>query len=214
MTQTTKPKAHPHYNYVYLHTSFDDDAKYWMGQVKIAGKYVYTQPYPHTDEGADNAYMDARRIDMENRASRIIPQLEMLNNEGYLLPKHVDKIVAVLVTKHMIKPKIETICDIVCEECGNGVTPLLLQTKRRKRYIVMARQISMHFLKHYELGTLKNIGNYFGGFDHTTVIHSCDTVQKLCESTPEYRDMVTRIHNRIELSRMKKNIVNDKNEIA
>lgn len=48
--------------------------------------------------------------------------------------------------------------------------------KSRKREYVQCRQISMYLLwKHSKL-TLKEIGEYFGGRDHSTAIHGKDVI--------------------------------------
>lgn len=81
-------------------------------------------------------------------------------------------------------PSMEHIRDIVCQELQ--VKPELVHTKTRKRYVVKARQTTMYFIKNLTKHSLKTIGAFFGGFDHTTVIHSYDTVTDLLETDSEY----------------------------
>src|SRR5690625_3001008 len=57
-----------------------------------------------------------------------------------------------------------------------------LKSKSRKRHIVTARQLAMFFVKKYTEHSLKNIGDAFGGRDHSTVIYSCLTVNDLNRS--------------------------------
>lgn len=54
--------------------------------------------------------------------------------------------------------------------------------KSRRKEIVFARQIAMFLCKELTGASLKAIGNFFGGRDHTTVMHSC-TVVRNCIDT-------------------------------
>jgi chromosomal replication initiator protein len=53
----------------------------------------------------------------------------------------------------------------------------MLESKSRKHEIVLARQMAMYFAKQLTTNSLKNIGSYFGGRDHTTVLHSFQTIE-------------------------------------
>lgn len=83
---------------------------------------------------------------------------------------------------------IEYIERIVCELLG--VPTEMLHGKTRKREAVQARQITMFLAKQLTKNTLKTIGEYFGGRDHTTVIHSCQTVKDLMDTDATYREQV------------------------
>jgi len=57
--------------------------------------------------------------------------------------------------------------------------------KRRKREIVIPRQITMFLLRN-ELGlNLEEIGDMLGGRDHTTIIHGCDRIKQLTEGSEQ-----------------------------
>jgi chromosomal replication initiator protein len=51
-----------------------------------------------------------------------------------------------------------------------------LKDKTRKKEVTNARQVAMYFAKEYTDYSLKQIGQYFGGRDHSTVIHAVQTV--------------------------------------
>jgi chromosomal replication initiator protein len=55
----------------------------------------------------------------------------------------------------------------------------LLSAKTRKQEIAYARQIAMYLSKELTSNSLKTIGMHFGGRDHSTVIHACQTVGKM-----------------------------------
>ena len=70
-----------------------------------------------------------------------------------------------------------TINDIIREVTAFYSCPVEdLAGKSRKHEIVLARQVAMYLAKKYTPLSLKNIGTYFGGRDHTTVLHSCQMI--------------------------------------
>ena len=60
-----------------------------------------------------------------------------------------------------------------------------LLSKRRTRSIVRPRQVAMALCKELTNHSLPEIGEAFGGRDHTTVLHACRQVQNLLESNPD-----------------------------
>ena len=62
-----------------------------------------------------------------------------------------------------------------------------LKSKSRKRELVTARQIAMFFAKKYTNHSLKSIGYYFGGRDHSTVIHALQTVNNMLDTEPHFK---------------------------
>lgn len=71
--------------------------------------------------------------------------------------------------------------------------------RTRKRNIVEARQVIMYLLCHYTTASLKRIGDLFGGYDHTTVIHSRKQIADLLCSDRELANKVHEIKRRSEL---------------
>jgi len=57
-----------------------------------------------------------------------------------------------------------------------------LHSKRRNRSITRPRQIAMALAKELTTHSLPEIGDAFGGRDHTTVLHACRKVKELKES--------------------------------
>ena len=75
-----------------------------------------------------------------------------------------------------------------------------LKSKTRKREIVQARQISMYYAKNMTKASLKSIGTYFGGRDHSTVIHACQTVNDLIDTDKKFKNDVEEIGKRIKIN--------------
>ena len=57
----------------------------------------------------------------------------------------------------------------------------LLLAKTRKQEIALARQVAMFLCKELTGNSLKTIGMHFGGRDHSTVIHACNTIETMLE---------------------------------
>lgn len=81
--------------------------------------------------------------------------------------------------------------DIVAEYYT--MSPDLLIGKSRKRPIVDARQVAMHFCKLMTQHSLEAIGRRFGGRDHSTVIHACKAIQARIDTDPRFVEDLGRI---------------------
>ena len=60
-----------------------------------------------------------------------------------------------------------------------------MQSKKRSRAIARPRQVAMALSKELTELSLPEIGNRFGGRDHTTVLHACRQISQLRETNPE-----------------------------
>jgi chromosomal replication initiator protein len=74
-----------------------------------------------------------------------------------------------------------------------GVTPEGLRSKTRTKTLTEPRQVAMHLMRELLGMQLVEIGNAFGGRDHSTVIHSLDVVAKRMKIDPEFSGRVTRV---------------------
>lgn len=63
-----------------------------------------------------------------------------------------------------------------------------LHSKRRTRSIARPRQVAMALAKELTNHSLPEIGDAFGGRDHTTVLHACRKIEELRESHREIRE--------------------------
>ena len=65
-----------------------------------------------------------------------------------------------------------------------------LHSKRRSRSIARPRQVAMYLAKDLTHHSLPEIGDAFGGRDHTTVLHACRKIKELLESDADIREDV------------------------
>lgn len=81
---------------------------------------------------------------------------------------------------------IENIQRVVAEYYKLRVSDLL--SKRRSRSVARPRQIAMSLAKELTRHSLPEIGDAFGGRDHTTVLHACRTIANLSEQDHTIRE--------------------------
>ncbi|MBC6990573.1 MULTISPECIES: chromosomal replication initiator protein DnaA [Hymenobacter] len=72
----------------------------------------------------------------------------------------------------------------------------LLKAKTRKKEVVTARQVAMYFAKEHTSHSLKSIGHNFGGRDHSTVIHSVQTVSDLIDSDKNFKQTIQELRKK------------------
>ncbi|MCC6594894.1 MAG: chromosomal replication initiator protein DnaA, partial [Rhodanobacteraceae bacterium] len=90
-----------------------------------------------------------------------------------------------LLTVHAQAISIPNIQTVVADYYQMRVADLL--SKRRSRSIARPRQVAMTLAKELTEHSLPEIGDAFGGRDHTTVLHACRTVRDLRESDGKLR---------------------------
>jgi chromosomal replication initiator protein len=81
---------------------------------------------------------------------------------------------------------IENIQKNVAEYYKLRVSDLL--SRRRTRTIARPRQMAMALSKELTEHSLPEIGDAFGGRDHTTVLHACRRIEALCETDGRIRE--------------------------
>ena len=73
-----------------------------------------------------------------------------------------------------------------------------LHAKKRTRSIAYPRQIAMYLCRELTDTSLPQIGNFFGGRDHTTVLHACDKISKEKESDIKLGGILNELVERIQ----------------
>ena len=107
----------------------------------------------------------------------------------------------------------EALKDIISNHRPRKITPELIQnviadyyqlkvedlkSKKRNRPIAYPRQIAMYLCRELTDLSLPKIGEYFGGRDHTTVIHACDKIAEEIETDLQVKRTVNELIKRIK----------------
>lgn len=69
--------------------------------------------------------------------------------------------------------------------------------KQRDKHIVMPRQIAMYLMRQETQASLLEIGQIFGGRDHSTVLHACEKIDHALNSDPTLRRDVLTIREQL-----------------
>ena len=93
------------------------------------------------------------------------------------------------------KVTIDLIQTIVCKYFKISKNEML--SSRRSRYLVRPRQTAIYLTKILTSKSLPEIGREFSNRDHTTIIHSVKTIEKIKDSDPEMVDNINKLKNQI-----------------
>jgi chromosomal replication initiator protein len=85
-------------------------------------------------------------------------------------------------------PTISSIQKAVAEFYGLRVDDL--RSRGRNKSIVLPRQVAMYLCREIVKASLPDIGDGFGGKDHSTVIHACEKVKRKIASEEVFRKQV------------------------
>jgi len=90
---------------------------------------------------------------------------------------------------------ISTVRKAVCDYYN--LTKQQITSANRTRNISNARQIAMYLCRKLLDATYDDIGKEFGGRDHSTVMNSCESVEKKIKSDPVYLKVINEIEAKI-----------------
>ena len=93
-----------------------------------------------------------------------------------------------------------TIDDILDKVCVHyQVTTEAVNSRSRKRDLVIPRQVSMYLAQKYTKMPASRIGKLVGDRDHSTVIHSCTQVEERMKIDAAFRSEIESIENSFKL---------------
>jgi chromosomal replication initiator protein len=142
----------------------------------------------------DVAFFIAKKIrsnvrDLEGALKRVIATAQFTGKE--ITVDFVREALKDLLAAQDKQVRIENIQKTVSEYYKIKVSDLL--SKRRTRSIARPRQIAMSLAKELTNRSLPEIGESFGGKDHTTVLHACRKIKELKETLPDIKEDYTNL---------------------
>jgi chromosomal replication initiator protein len=93
----------------------------------------------------------------------------------------------------MVSPK--KIAEVVAEFYNIRIEDLIKQS--RKKEFVKPRQIAMFLIRKELDNSYPSIGDFFGGRDHTTVMHAVEKIQGLVSLKDQFKQEVDLIMNKL-----------------
>ena len=93
-----------------------------------------------------------------------------------------------------------TVDDILEKVCAHfSVTTQNVFSRSRKRDYVLTRQVSMYFAQKYTKMPASRIGQLIGNRDHSTVIHSCSTIEQRLKVDKAFAEEIGSIENSLRI---------------
>ncbi len=140
---------------------------------------------------------------IDNNVRELEGAMISLLAQATLNKREIDLILAKAMLKNFVNStsreiSMEFIQKLVCEYFEVPVE--MVKSPTRKREIVQARQISMYLAKSHTKTSLKSIGQFFGGRDHSTVIYACQTVEDLIDTDKKFKAYVHDIQKKLKMS--------------
>lgn len=100
------------------------------------------------------------------------------------------------VLKDMVKESVKIISvEMIQKNVSEffNITISDLKSNRRQKHLVLPRQVAMHLTRKLTKHSLPEIGNAFGGKDHTTVMHSCKKIEQDINTNSELRRTIEQL---------------------
>jgi chromosomal replication initiator protein len=94
------------------------------------------------------------------------------------------------------RPPLKDIAAVTARYFSLKVTEI--RSSSRRKAVVMARNVAMYLARHMTGDSLEQIGRYFGGRDHSTVMHGCRKTERLLTTDAAIREAVLQLQQRCE----------------
>ena len=139
--------------------------------------------------GDEVAFFIAKRVrsnvrDLEGALRRVIAQARFTGSE--LTQALAKEALKDLLAAYEKRVSIDNIQKTVSQHYNLRVSDLV--SKRRTRSVARPRQVAMALAKELTEHSLPEIGEAFGGRDHTTVLHACRKIAELRQSDTSTRE--------------------------
>lgn len=142
---------------------------------------------------AENITQNVREL--EGALNRI-SAIQQFNHIRALTIKDVENILKELLSSG--KKKVITQQDIIhCISEFYEISSTDLKQKGRKKEIAIARQVAMFLMRKELQMPYTGIGRYFGGRDHTTVLHACEKIENLLKNDEKTKKDISYLKKKI-----------------
>ena len=94
---------------------------------------------------------------------------------------------------------IDDILEAVCQHYG--VPQQSVFSKSRKREFVQVRQVAMYLAQKHTKMPASRIGQLIGGRDHSTVLHSCSTIEQRLKVDKAFLEDMNSIEHSFKLKK-------------
>jgi chromosomal replication initiator protein len=134
-------------------------------------------------------HVHANVRELEGALNRVVAHARFTNNK--IDEPFVKEVLNDLLLLHAKRVSVDSIKGTVSKYYGIKNSDML--SKRRNQAIARPRQVAMYLAKTLTQRSLPDIGNQFGGRDHTTVLHAVRKVNELMQQDLEIKDDVAQL---------------------
>lgn len=142
---------------------------------------------------ANNCESDVRQL--EGALTRVIAYATIYNYQNIDIAIAIEALKDYLSKSSVSKNSVQKIQQVVSDYFK--VTIDDLKSKKRLANITHPRQISMYLCRRLTDESFPRIGMYFGGRDHSTVVHSCNKIEKEIKLNNSFKEMIENIIKKI-----------------
>lgn len=185
---------------------------------RLNGGYSIAIAYPSMESRreilrllATQTQLDIQAEDLNAIGSQLHEGMSPLQLRGILIrwahhdrltpdrtPRESKRIIDNLVDSQIAKaPPVADIAKAVAREMQ--VTLELMRGPIRKSSVVRARGVAMYLMRKWTDVSYQNIGEFFGGRDHTTVMHACKKTEEDLAVDHELMRIVDRVRQKLKL---------------
>lgn len=151
----------------------------------------FTVPAPVSDLVAARVRGSGR--DVEGAARQLLVEAGMVGREVTM--ELAERVLKDRFTSVEKRPTVDLIIKTTAKHFA--LTPQELLSRSRRRSVARPRQIAMYVCTRMTTRSLPDIGNRFGGFDHTTVLYARDRISKLAEDDQHLRSQVEAVERAV-----------------
>lgn len=142
---------------------------------------------------ANNCESDVRQL--EGALTRVIAYATIYNCSNIDINIAIEALKDYLSKASVSKNSVQKIQQVVSDYFK--VTTDDLKSKKRLANITHPRQIAMYLCRKLTDESFPRIGMYFGGRDHSTVVHSCNKIEKEIKLNNSFKEMIETIIKKI-----------------
>jgi chromosomal replication initiator protein len=140
---------------------------------------------------AENILNNVRELEGALNRLAVYQQME---NRGLVLEQAKNILASIVGTKKRVT-SVKKIAESVAEFYNISMEDLIKQS--RKKEFVKPRQIAMYLIRKELDSSFPSIGDFFGGRDHTTVMHAVDKVQNQISQKDSFKQEVDLILDKL-----------------
>ena len=134
--------------------------------------------------------------ELEGAFIRILTFSNLMNEKIDL--KFAKSILKDILSSSDLKVTPETVKKVVCKHFNIKLSDI--ESAKRTKNLAFPRQIAMYLCREVTEESFPKIGEYFGGRDHTTVLHACQKISNELETNESLKEVIEIIRKELSLN--------------